>query len=226
MRPADGRRYRECPPLAMLGERPVSRVDRQGARAVSGGARMKPYTVVIEIELPRSRVVELFDDASEKFKWQPGLYSLEHVSGEPGRPRAVSKLVYTSGLQRIELTETVTGRDLPRSFESCYRWGGWSSTPSASLRRAGREPDTMGVHLHPRGHRPCGQGDGLLLPDSVSAAERHLPEGLQGLLRGGARRARRRMNRRLFLAWRLSAVHGSEISDAMAAGGGCGGRRL
>ena len=34
---------------------------------------MKPYSAEIVINLPRSRVIELFDDADNMFKWQPGL---------------------------------------------------------------------------------------------------------------------------------------------------------
>ena len=43
------------------------------------------YTREIVIELPRDRVIELFDDADNLSKWQEGLQSFEHVSGEPGR---------------------------------------------------------------------------------------------------------------------------------------------
>ena len=89
---------------------------------------MKPYTVAIEIGLPRYRVAELFDDPSAKFKWQSGLYSYKPLEGEPGQPGAVSKLVYTDGRHRIVLIETVIARDLPGAFDSCYEWGGWSST--------------------------------------------------------------------------------------------------
>ncbi len=52
---------------------------------------MKPYTVEIEIALPRDRVIELFDNAENLLKWQKGLQSFEHISGEPGQPGTTSK---------------------------------------------------------------------------------------------------------------------------------------
>ena len=51
------------------------------------------YTVEIEIDLPRERVIELFDSTENCFKWQKGLLSFDHLSGEPGQPGAKSKLV-------------------------------------------------------------------------------------------------------------------------------------
>ncbi len=91
-------------------------------------APMKAYTVSIDIDLPRERVLELFDDRDNLFMWQTGLESFEHVSGEPGEEGAVSKLVYVNKGQRIELMETVTKRDLPDEFNGRYDWGGGSNT--------------------------------------------------------------------------------------------------
>lgn len=89
---------------------------------------MKPYTVSVEIDLPRSRVLELFDDVENLCKWQEGLERFEHVSGEPGQEGAVSKLVFRNGKRRIELTETITKRDLPDEFNGIYAWDGGSNT--------------------------------------------------------------------------------------------------
>ncbi len=86
--------------------------------------RMKAYTVAVDIDLPRDRVVELFDDPENLLKWQTGLQSFEHLSGEPGHPGARSKLVFQSGKHRIELLETVTVRDLPDEFSGTYEWNG------------------------------------------------------------------------------------------------------
>jgi hypothetical protein len=46
---------------------------------------MKEYTVEIEIALPRHRVIELFDNPNNLVRWQTGLQSVEHISGEPGQ---------------------------------------------------------------------------------------------------------------------------------------------
>ena len=89
---------------------------------------MKPYTVEVEIALPRDRVIELFDNPDNLFKWQKGLQSFEHLSGEPGQPGAKSKLVYLNDKNRIELIETVTVRDLPDEFSGAYEWSGGRNT--------------------------------------------------------------------------------------------------
>ncbi len=89
---------------------------------------MKSFIVAVEIDLPRERVIELFDNPDNLYKWQTGLQSFEHVSGEPGQPGAVSKFVYQQGKQRIELTETITKRNLPDEFNGTYSWGGGSNT--------------------------------------------------------------------------------------------------
>ena len=89
---------------------------------------MKAYTVEIEIDLPRSRVIELFDNTDNLFKWQTGLQSFEHLSGEPGQPGARSKLVFLNGKHRIELYETITARNLPNEFNGTYEWEGGKNT--------------------------------------------------------------------------------------------------
>jgi hypothetical protein len=78
------------------------------------------YTVETEIDLPVSRVVELFDNPDNLKYWQPGLISFEHVSGTPGQPGAISKLRYKMGKREIEMTETITVRDLPREYSGTY----------------------------------------------------------------------------------------------------------
>lgn len=89
---------------------------------------MKPYTVSVDIDLPRDRVVELFDSVENLYKWQTGLESFEHVSGEPGQAGSVSKLVFRNGKRRFELTETVTAWNPPDEFNGRYDWKGGSNT--------------------------------------------------------------------------------------------------
>lgn len=89
---------------------------------------MKPYTVSIDIDLPRAEVIKLFDNSDNMFHWQNGLQSFEHLSGEPGQPGAKSRLVYLHGKQRIELIETITSRNLPDEFNGTYEWDGGMNT--------------------------------------------------------------------------------------------------
>ncbi len=78
------------------------------------------YETEVIIDLPRNRVIELFDDPDNLPKWQPGLRSFEHISGEVGQPGAKSKLVYEMGKRTIEMTETIEKRDLPAEFTGIY----------------------------------------------------------------------------------------------------------
>ncbi len=82
------------------------------------------YTREVVIDLPRDRVIQLFDDADNLPKWQDGLQRFEHVSGEPGQPGARSRLVYDHRGRRWELIETITERNLPDEFTAIYETEG------------------------------------------------------------------------------------------------------
>jgi hypothetical protein len=89
---------------------------------------MKEYTVEVEIALPRDRVIELFDNTDNLCKWQTGLRSFQHISGQSGQPGAKSKLIFVNGRHTIELIETVTVRNLPDEFSGTYEWPGGRNT--------------------------------------------------------------------------------------------------
>ncbi|MEM7164691.1 MAG: SRPBCC family protein [Planctomycetota bacterium] len=78
------------------------------------------YKVEIDIDLPRDRVIELFDSTENLYKWQDGLQSFEHISGDPGQAGAKSKLVFKMGKRNMELVETITKRELPDEFNGTY----------------------------------------------------------------------------------------------------------
>ncbi|MEP2025823.1 MAG: SRPBCC family protein [Reichenbachiella sp.] len=82
------------------------------------------YTVDIIIDLPRPKVIELFDNPDNMHKWQPDLVSFEPISGEPGQPGAKSKLQYKMGKRDIEMIETVTKNDLPDVMTGTYETKG------------------------------------------------------------------------------------------------------
>ena len=94
---------------------------------IENGDVLKPYTVAVEIDLPRTKVLELFDSSENLFKWQNGLQSFKHLSGEPGQVGAKSELVYFNDGKKIELVETITLRDFPDRFDGHYQWGGGSN---------------------------------------------------------------------------------------------------
>ena len=78
------------------------------------------YSNEILIDLPREKVIELFDNPDNMKYWQKGLVSFEHISGEPGKPGAKSRLKYKMGKRAIEMIETITDRNLPEEFHGTY----------------------------------------------------------------------------------------------------------
>lgn len=78
------------------------------------------YETEVIINLPRERVIELFDSFENLKKWQEGLLSYEPISGEPGQPGAKTKLLYQMGSRRTEMIETIITRDLPDEFSGAY----------------------------------------------------------------------------------------------------------
>ena len=78
------------------------------------------YSNEVEINLPRNRVIELFDNTDNMKHWQKGLQSFEHVSGTPGQPGATSRLKYKMGKREIEMIETITNNNLPEEFAGTY----------------------------------------------------------------------------------------------------------
>jgi hypothetical protein len=78
------------------------------------------YTTTLEINLPRERVIELFDSIENMHKWQPELISFEHISGTPGEEGAKSRLKYKMGKRETEMIETITKRNFPEEFSGTY----------------------------------------------------------------------------------------------------------
>ena len=78
------------------------------------------YKTEVTINLPRERVIELFDSFENLKKWQDGLVSYEPISGEPGTPGATTRLLYDMGRRRMQMIETIITRDLPEEFSATY----------------------------------------------------------------------------------------------------------
>jgi len=78
------------------------------------------YSTEVSINLPRSQVIALFDSVENMYKWQPGLKSFEHISGQPGQEGSRSKLVYKGRKGDLVMTETITKRNFPDEFHGVY----------------------------------------------------------------------------------------------------------
>ena len=71
------------------------------------------YTTEVTIDLPRARVIELFDNPDNMAKWQKGFKSMETIEGEAGTAGAKSRLLYDENGREVEMIETIIRSDLP-----------------------------------------------------------------------------------------------------------------
>ena len=78
------------------------------------------YQIETILNLPRDRVIELFDSFENLKEWQKGLISHEHLSGEPGQTGAKTKLLYDMGKRRVKMIETIITRKMPDEFSATY----------------------------------------------------------------------------------------------------------
>ena len=86
--------------------------------------RIMKFRLEIDINLPRNKVVSLFDNVDNLKHWQPELVSFSHLRGTPGQIGAQSALRYNMGGKECELIETITARNLPDEFSGTYEMKG------------------------------------------------------------------------------------------------------
>ncbi len=77
------------------------------------------FNFFITINKSRDEVWKIFDNPENLPKWQPSLTKLEHQSGEPGMPGAVSMLTYKEK-EEFTMLETITSRNEPEEFSGVY----------------------------------------------------------------------------------------------------------
>ena len=85
---------------------------------------MLKYSVDIDINLPRDRVSERFQDPDRIPEWQESFIRMDLVSGEPGQPGNVHTLVHKMGKREMEMKETIKENDMPNRFVATYESGG------------------------------------------------------------------------------------------------------
>ncbi len=78
------------------------------------------YTTEITIDLPRDRMMEIFDNPDNMEKWMDGLQEWEVISGEPGTPGAQMRMKFLQGKREIDMVETIVERNMPEEFHVIY----------------------------------------------------------------------------------------------------------
>ena len=74
----------------------------------------------IDINLPREKVVELYNNPDNLGHWQDGFVEMEQLSGTSGEVGAKSKMIYEVGNRQMEITETILVSNLPEEFTGRY----------------------------------------------------------------------------------------------------------
>ena len=78
------------------------------------------YTCTIQINLPVSKVVELWENEDNFKHWQDGFVKIEHLSGEKGKVGSTARIFLDDGKRKMELVETVLIDNLPTEKKAEY----------------------------------------------------------------------------------------------------------
>ena len=78
------------------------------------------YSASVTVNLPRSQVIELFDDPDRLPSWQTDLLEFEPKAGIPGQQGARMQLTYRNGQREIVRVQTVIQRNFPYEFRERY----------------------------------------------------------------------------------------------------------
>jgi hypothetical protein len=78
------------------------------------------YQTSINVELPRSRLLEILEDPEGWKSWQPGLISYEFLDEDHTIPGAGILLVYDMNGRKMQMRETLVERLVPESMTFIY----------------------------------------------------------------------------------------------------------
>lgn len=78
------------------------------------------YSTEVIIDLPREKVIELFDNQDNAFKWMKGLEKWDQVSGSPGEVGAKSKMLFKMKKRSMEIHEEITTKELPERINFVF----------------------------------------------------------------------------------------------------------
>ncbi len=79
------------------------------------------YSTEILINLPRTTVIDLFDNTENLQQWQPGLKIFTHLEGEEREEGTRSELIYEGRKGDLVMTEIITTKRLPEQIHMTYR---------------------------------------------------------------------------------------------------------
>jgi hypothetical protein len=78
------------------------------------------YIVEILVDIPREKLIEIFDNPDNLNKWQPTFLGIEYVEGVDRTKGAKSRLRYKQGKGEMEMFETILVYNMPDEFSCTY----------------------------------------------------------------------------------------------------------
>ncbi len=93
------------------------------------------YTCSIEINLPITKVIELWSNETFFNEWQDGFQSITVIEGKPGAVGTKSKILLQQGKRKMELTETIITNNLPTEKKALYEHIHMSNTQSSRFEK-------------------------------------------------------------------------------------------
>lgn len=82
------------------------------------------YTLTIEIDLPLSKVINLFDNPDNWSKWRDGFISYQALIGTVGELGSETRLINKFAGNETEITEKVEVKNLPDELTCVYEASG------------------------------------------------------------------------------------------------------
>jgi carbon monoxide dehydrogenase subunit G len=104
------------------------------------------YTCDIIINKPIDEVLAVFQDAESLKHWQPGLVSVELLSGTAGQVGAKSKLKFLMGKKTIEMIETILVNDLPKDFTLQFETSGMVNSVKSTFENNGENQTKLSTY--------------------------------------------------------------------------------
>ena len=78
------------------------------------------YKVEVLIDIPREKMIGIFDNPDNLNNWQPTFLGIEHIEGVQRTKGAKSRLRYTQGKGEMEMIETILVYNMPDEFSCTY----------------------------------------------------------------------------------------------------------
>jgi hypothetical protein len=89
------------------------------------------YTLTIDIDQSRERVVELFCEPKNMPEWQPEFVSFDQISGDAYTEGSKAKFVSKMGKRNIEMIGTIVHINLPDEYFATFETKGvWNRVDS------------------------------------------------------------------------------------------------